>query len=110
MADNHTNGKNGGMELIVIGTTEFLPGFALAGVRKTVLASPKDVMTRIKEHSSAGVIILDETLTQGLSPFEIESLETSIQPVIITLAKDSREQETRLRRTIIGTLGVDLLK
>lgn len=98
------------MELVVIGTTEFLPGFALAGVRNTVLASSTEVMSRIKEHSDAGLIIIDERLLNELSAAQREELETSIKPVIITLAKDSQQQEARLRRTVMNTLGVDLLK
>ena len=98
------------MELVVIGTTEFLPGFALAGVREIVLATPKTVMDTIKQHTNAGLIILDEELMHELSSAEREKLETSVQPVIITLAKDSRQQDERLRRTVMNTLGVDLLK
>jgi V/A-type H+/Na+-transporting ATPase subunit F len=98
------------MELVVIGTTEFLPGFALAGARNTVIANAKNIMEKIKEHHEAGLIILDEQLTKELSAIQREELETSIKPVIITLAKDGEQQASRLRRTVMNTLGVDLLK
>jgi V/A-type H+/Na+-transporting ATPase subunit F len=97
-------------ELIVIGTPEFLPGFALAGVRKTILATPVDAMQQIRQHQDAGIIILDEKLTLGMAQQEREQLDASVAPVIITLAKDGTNQKLRLKRAIMNTLGVDLLK
>lgn len=97
------------MELVVIGTTGFLPGFALAGVRKTVLCGADDVMRNIEQHQES-IIILDERLAAALPPQQRETLETSVRPVVITLAKDGAAQEARLRRAIMNTLGVDLLR
>ena len=97
-------------DLVVIGSTEFLPGFALAGVHKSVLANDQNVLEKINEHKDAGIIILEEKLTQGMSFVQRETLETSLKPVIITLSKDGTRQQERLRRNIMNTLGVDLLK
>jgi V/A-type H+-transporting ATPase subunit F len=98
------------MEIIVIGTTEFLPGFALAGIRNTVLASRETVQEQLKQHADAGIVILEEELAAELPQAKREELETSIKPVIIMLAKDPSSQTLRLKRAIINTLGVDLLK
>lgn len=98
------------MEVVVIGGTGFLPGFELAGVRTTVLASKSDVLDRIKEHKDAGLIILDESLTVELPFTKREEIETSVKPIIISLSKDGSAQQARLKRAIINTLGVDLLK
>jgi V/A-type H+/Na+-transporting ATPase subunit F len=97
------------MELVVIGSTEFLPGFALAGVRKTVLATKHDVLDKIKEHQDAGIIILDDNLTTDLTFAQHEQLEASVKPVILPLGKQATQHD-RLRKSIISTLGVDLLK
>jgi vacuolar-type H+-ATPase subunit F/Vma7 len=97
------------MELVVIGTTGFLPGFALAGVRKTVLADASEVMRSVEKHHDS-IIILDERLASALPQQQREMLETSTRPVVITLAKDGAAQEARLRRAIMNTLGVDLLR
>jgi len=97
-------------EIIVIGTTGFLPGFALAGVRNTVLASAETVEKQLDAHKEAGIIILEEELTSKLSTARREQLEISVKPVIIMLAKDPSGQTMRLRRAIMNTLGVDLLK
>jgi vacuolar-type H+-ATPase subunit F/Vma7 len=98
------------MEIVIIGATEFLPGFALAGTRTTVLANRKDVLEKVAQHKDASVIILDESLAASLTAAQRQELETSIRPVIITLSKDSAEKRMRLRRSIMSTLGVDLLK
>jgi vacuolar-type H+-ATPase subunit F/Vma7 len=97
-------------QIVVIGTTEFLPGFALAGVRNTVLANPQTVLQQIDAHRDAGIIILEEELSRDLPIARREELETSVRPVIIMLAKDPTGQTSRLKRAIMNTLGVDLLK
>jgi vacuolar-type H+-ATPase subunit F/Vma7 len=95
------------MELVAIGTSQFLLGFALTGV-EAVLANRANVLEKVAQHRNAGIIILDEQLLEGLAPLEIESLQTSISPVILTVAQDSTEHNRRLRHTIKTTLGVDL--
>jgi vacuolar-type H+-ATPase subunit F/Vma7 len=97
------------MDIIVIGTTAFLPGFALAGVRHTFLGTPENVQQLIGEHKEA-IIILDEELTKGLPRATMQEFETSITPVIITLTKDATRQQQRLKQAITGTLGVDITR
>jgi vacuolar-type H+-ATPase subunit F/Vma7 len=97
------------MELVAIGSTAFLPGFALAGVQKTVLASPKDIMEKVKECNDAGIILLEEELLTDITTAQRQTLEISTNPVIIFLGR-TNNQEERLRKAIINTLGVDLLK
>jgi vacuolar-type H+-ATPase subunit F/Vma7 len=97
-------------EIVVIGSTEFLPGFALAGVRKTILANAATVMEKITQNSTAGIILLDESITTELTPMQREHIDTSITPIIIALTKDAHMQNERLKRAIMNTLGVDLLK
>ena len=95
------------LELVAVGSSQFLLGFALAGV-ETVLANTDTVMDRVQEHKNAGIIILDESLLHGLAPHDVEALQTSVTPVIVPLAADSAEHTKRLRQTIKTTLGVDL--
>lgn len=77
-------------------------------MRKLVLADSDTVLDELQRHSDAGIIILDEVLTTSFSPSELEAIETSITPVIITLTKHSAEQEERLRRAVVNALGIDL--
>jgi vacuolar-type H+-ATPase subunit F/Vma7 len=98
------------MEIVVIGATSFLPGFALAGVRKTILATKNSVLEQVEQHHDAGIIILDETLLADVAQAKRDELETRIKPVVIVLARDGANQKLRLRRAIMNTLGVDLLK
>jgi|GEM_PF-4028396 len=102
--------KNGTGELVVIGTTVFLPGFALAGVKHTVLARRSDVLEKIAAHKDAAIIVLDETLLCDITPQERDALDLSIAPIIIALSIDNTRQTERLRRNIMSTLGVDLMK
>ncbi len=95
------------MEIVAIGTSQFVIGFSLAGVR-THVAQRKDVLEAIERHKEAGIIILDEELVAQLHPAELEELQTSASPVVLILGKDSAEHERRLRNTIKTTLGVDL--
>jgi vacuolar-type H+-ATPase subunit F/Vma7 len=97
------------MELVAIGSTRFLPGFALAGVQNTVLANKGNVMEKVSAHKNAGIIMLEEELLTEITTAQRQELETSAQPVVIFLGK-TNNQEDRLRRSIINTLGVDLLK
>jgi vacuolar-type H+-ATPase subunit F/Vma7 len=98
------------MDIIAIGTTEFLPGFALAGVRTTLLADEKNVRDILTRHGDAGVIIIDETLLRDFTSAEREEVETSTKPVIISLGKDNEYYNKRLRQSIMETIGVDLPK
>jgi V/A-type H+/Na+-transporting ATPase subunit F len=97
------------MTLVAIGTTEFLPGFALAGVRKTILADSQTVLARIEENRNAALIIVDEKLLAALSPVAREQLELSITPIIIVLGQDDASTQ-RLRQNIRETIGADLFR
>jgi vacuolar-type H+-ATPase subunit F/Vma7 len=100
--DDHHTDTDG---IVVIGSTGFLPGFALAGVRATVLASTHDVLERIRERHGASIIIVEDALLSSLSPQSRELLETSTRPVIIALGGD----DTRIKQLVRNTLGVELI-
>ena len=93
-------------ELTAIGTSRFLPGFALAGVR-TVLAGD-DVIEKIRE--CEGIVVVEERLLAGLEGGMREELSTSIEPIIIPLSDEGSDEIARLKRLVKDTLGVDLLK
>jgi len=97
------------MEVVAVGTSKFLLGFALSGV-KTVLANGENVIEHIGALENAGIIILESSLLDALTHVERERLETSVTPVIITLSEDGAEETTRLKHMIKNTLGVDLFK
>jgi vacuolar-type H+-ATPase subunit F/Vma7 len=97
-------------EIVVIGSSAFVAGFALAGVRRTELASAQTVLATLQHHMDAGLIILEEELMAPLPPSRRQEIETSIRPVIIPLSRDAAAQTRRLRSAVINTLGVDLLR
>ncbi|MDD9953220.1 MAG: hypothetical protein OXR66_02700 [Candidatus Woesearchaeota archaeon] len=96
------------MELIALGSPDFLLGFSLAGV-KTVVAEQENVMETIHAQKKAGIIMLDAELTHNLTLYEHEELDNSTQPVVISLARDDTERSNRLQQAIKNTLGVDML-
>ena len=94
-------------ELIAIGTSRFLPGFALAGV-KTQLASAEDVERHIRD--AEGIAVVEGGLFETIPDEERYELQAGVSPVVIPLSEDNKGELQRLRGMIRSTLGVDLLK
>ena len=95
------------MEIVAIGTSQFLLGFSLAGIEKTILATKETILDLV--YQQQGIVLLDERLTNHLTFVEREQLETSIDPVVLSLGEKGDQQIARLQRAVKETLGVDLL-
>ncbi len=96
----------------MLGSTDFVTGFLLAGVRKTIIATPDDLETKVRETLSepnVGILIMNEDDMQRLSPHTRSVLEDSIEPTVITVGGTS-EESTSLREKIKRSVGVDLWK
>lgn len=97
------------MDLVAIGTSPFLPGFALAGVETVMARNANEAIASARSRKPGSILIIEEQLTRSLAPSERAWLETSVDPIIITIGADDVAQSDRLRRAIKSTLGVDLL-
>lgn len=98
------------MELAAVGRDDFVQGFQLVGVRKTVTAAPEDLERRIAQvldDPDVGILILETGDVQKLSHAMRRRLETVARPVVIAVGStESEDLRTKIRRAI----GVDLFK
>ena len=98
------------MELAAVGRDDFVQGFQLVGIRKTVASSPEDVERKIGQvldDPEVGILVLDTKDVQRLSHGMRRRLETVARPVVIAVGStESEDLRTKIRRAI----GVDLLK
>ena len=98
------------MELAAVGRDDFVQGFQLVGVRKTVTAAPEDLERRIAQvldDPDVGILILETGDVEKLSHAMRRRLETVARPVVIAVGStESEDLRTKIRRAI----GVDLFK
>jgi len=100
------------MEIAVIGNGEFIVGFRLAGIRKTVIAeeeeSLKAAIQKAMEDPEVGILVLD-TADLGRMPVRLRTtLENSIRPTVVAIGGE--EGGISLREKIKRSVGVDLWK
>jgi len=98
------------VELAVAGRDEFVQGFKLAGVRKTVVADMVDLeaaVSRILDDPSVGILILNMEDMARMSHAIRRRLDSVPRPVVIAVG---RREEEDLRAKIRRAIGVDLLK
>ncbi|MGQ0796357.1 MAG: V-type ATP synthase subunit F [Methanobacteriota archaeon] len=98
------------MELAAVGRDDFVQGFQLVGVRKTVTAAPEELERRIAhvlDDPDVGILVLETADVQKLSHTMRRRLETVARPVVIAVGStESEDLRTKIRRAI----GVDLFK
>lgn len=98
------------MELAAVGRDDFVQGFQLAGIRKTVSTTPDDLERRIGEvlaDPEVGILVLDIEDMNRLSHPMRRRLETTARPVVIAVgSKEAEDLRAKIRRAI----GVDLYK
>jgi V/A-type H+-transporting ATPase subunit F len=100
------------MEIAVIGSSEFIIGFRLAGVRKIYAAENdeqlKDQINQVLKDAVVGILVMDSRDMDRL-PLRLRSLlENSIRPTVITIGDE--EGGMSLRERIKRSVGVDLWK
>lgn len=98
------------MELAAVGRDEFVQGFKLAGIRKTVSASREDLeaqIGKVLEDPNVGILILSAEDLGALSHPMRRRLDTTPRPVVIAIG---RREEEDLREKIKRAIGVDLYK
>jgi V/A-type H+-transporting ATPase subunit F len=102
-------------EIGVIGSPDFTTGFRLAGVRKfaDVPAEEKDerLDTAVEEmlaDDDVGIIVMHDDDLDHLSRGVRQSVETSIEPVLVTLGGGTGSGG--LREQIKRAIGIDLME
>ncbi|EJN59602.1 V/A-type H+-transporting ATPase subunit F [Halogranum rubrum] len=101
-------------EIAVIGSPDFTTGFRLAGVRKFENvpeeekdAALDDAVERTLADDDVGIIVMQSSDLDHLSRNTRKSVETSIEPTLVTLGGDAGS--SGLREQIKRAIGIDLM-
>jgi V/A-type H+-transporting ATPase subunit F len=99
------------MEIAVVGNSDFVLGFRLAGIRKTYETSPDDLEAKIQEiinDRNIGILVMHNDDLKKLSAHMQRILDDSVEPTVIAIG--GTEESTSLREKIKQAVGVDLWK
>ncbi|MFB6193737.1 MAG: V-type ATP synthase subunit F [Halobaculum sp.] len=101
-------------EIAVVGSPEFTTGFRLAGVRKfeDVPDDEKDealdaAVERVLTDEDVGIVVMKEADLDHLSRGTRESVQESVDPVLVTLGGGAGGGG--LREQIKRAIGIDLM-
>jgi V/A-type H+/Na+-transporting ATPase subunit F len=97
------------MDIAVLGSEEFVLGFRLAGVKRIYTMTSKDYEQKIVEligDSSIGVLAIDSSDLDKLTPLNRKKVLESIAPVVVPVGKGEGDLREKVKRAI----GVDLYK
>ena len=102
-------------EIAVIGSPEFTTGFRLAGVRKfaNVPDDQKDeqldeAVEETMTDEDVGIVVMHDDDVDRLSRDVREEVETSVEPVVVTLGGGTGSGN--LRQQIKRAIGIDLME
>ena len=99
------------MEIAVVGGSDFVIGFRLAGIRKTYDASPNELEAKIQgvlKDKNVGILVVHSDDMQKLSVHMQQTLDDSVEPTVIAIG--GKGESTNLREKIKQAVGVDLWK
>jgi V/A-type H+-transporting ATPase subunit F len=100
------------MEIAVIGNSEFILGFRLAGIKKTYTAENdeklNECITSALSDGQVGILVLNSSDMERLPRRLRATLENSVKPTVIALGGE--ESGLSLREKIKRSVGVDLWK
>ena len=94
-------------DIVAFGDSEFMLGFQLAGIRRTIEATePEKQVLELLSDSSAGIIITNQALVDKLSQKTKYKLLNSVDPVAVLVSAEASDEN--LRAMIKKSIGVDL--
>ncbi len=99
------------MEIAVVGKSDFVIGFRLAGIRKTYDTSSDNIEARIQRvlnDNTVGILVIHNDDIKKLSPQMQKTLDNSVEPTVIAIGGEV--ESTSLRDKIKQSVGVDLWK
>ncbi|WP_254829695.1 V-type ATP synthase subunit F [Haloglomus salinum] len=102
-------------EIGVVGSPDFTTGFRLAGVRRFVNVPDEEkedrldeAVTELFEDDDVGIVVMHDDDLDHLSRTVRRNVETSVEPVLVTLGGDS--SGGALREQIKRAIGIDLME
>src|SRR5271169_3886049 len=100
------------MEIAVIGNSEFILGFRLAGIRKTYAAESDEQLvahvTSVLQDGDVGILVLNSSDMERIPRKLRTTLENSVKPTVIAIGGE--EGGLSMRERIKRSVGVDLWK
>ncbi len=99
------------MEIAVVGKSDFVLGFRLAGIRKTYDATPAEMEARaqaVLNDRTVGILVMHNDEINKLSTHMQQILDDSVEPTVIAIG--GKGESTNLRDKIKQAVGVDLWK
>jgi V/A-type H+-transporting ATPase subunit F len=100
------------MEIAVIGNSEFILGFRLAGIHKTYAAENDEKLTehitRVLQDTNVGILVLNSSDMEKVPRKLRVTLENSVRPTVIAIGAE--EGGLSMRERIKRSVGVDLWK
>jgi V/A-type H+-transporting ATPase subunit F len=100
------------MEIAVVGSSDFVLGFRLAGVRRTYAAESDeklvDYITRVLDDGNIGILVLQSRDMNRIPRRLQTTLENSVKPTVIAVGGE--EGGLSMRERIKRSVGVDLWK
>jgi V/A-type H+-transporting ATPase subunit F len=102
-------------EIGVVGSPDFTTGFRLAGVRRFANVPDEEkedrldeAVTELFEDDDVGIVVMHDDDLDHLSRTVRRNVETSVEPVLVTLGGDS--SGGALREQIKRAIGIDLME
>jgi V/A-type H+-transporting ATPase subunit F len=100
------------MEIAVIGNSEFILGFRLAGIRKTYTAETdeklSECITSVLQDGQVGILVLNSSDMDKIPRRLRATLDNSVKPTVIAIGGE--ESGMSMREKIKRSVGVDLWK
>jgi V/A-type H+/Na+-transporting ATPase subunit F len=100
------------MEIAVIGNSEFILGFRLAGIKKTYAAENdeklNEYITNVLHDGNIGILVLNSSDMERVPRRLRTTLENSVKPTVIAIGGE--EGGLTMRERIKRSVGVDLWK
>jgi V/A-type H+-transporting ATPase subunit F len=100
------------MEIAVIGNSEFILGFRLAGIHKTYAAENDEKLvehiTSALRDANVGILVLKSSDMEKVPRKLRATLENSVKPTVIAIGAE--EGGLSMRERIKRSVGVDLWK
>jgi V/A-type H+-transporting ATPase subunit F len=99
------------MEIAIVGNSDFVIGFRLAGIRKTYDASAGELEVKIQSvlnDKNVGILVVHDDDMKKLSLHMQKTLDDSVEPTVIAIG--GKGESTNLREKIKQAVGVDLWK
>ena len=105
------------MRIVVVGSSDFIIGFQLAGIKDVYEAEDewkaKSVLEEIKGMENVAIVIIPKRISYKIRDFIDEwKREKDIYPVILELpdVHEREEYEDYMREIVKRALGIDIMK